>query len=69
MSSNKYYVYKLILKDKNNKFYIGSTHSPKIRKGRHYNELAKGTHHNMYLQKAFDKVDRNKGLLEFRIIS
>lgn len=69
MSSNKYYVYKLILKDKNNKFYIGSTHSPKVRKGRHYNELLKGTHHNMYLQKAFDKVGRNKGLLEFRIIS
>lgn len=69
MSSNKYYVYKLILKDKNNKFYIGSTHSPKVRKGRHYNELLKGTHHNMYLQKAFDKAGRNKGLLEFRIIS
>lgn len=69
MSSNKYYVYKLILKDKNNKFYIGSTHSPKVRKSRHYSELAKGAHHNIYLQEAFDKIGRNKGLLEFRIIS
>lgn len=49
------YVYE-ILNIQNNKKYIGSTKKdPKIRKTRHITTLRNGTHHNVYLQRAFNK--------------
>lgn len=66
--SNKYYVYKLILNDKNKKFYIGSTSNFKVRKADHIKNLKSGHHRNRPLQKAFDAVGRDLSLIEFEIL-
>lgn len=48
------YIYKII-NNKTNKFYIGSTLNPKVRKERHFNELKSNKHHSVYLQRAYNK--------------
>jgi len=52
MNSNV--IYKIINKV-NGKFYLGSSINFKKRKWRHINDLLKNKHHNVYLQRAFNK--------------
>jgi group I intron endonuclease len=40
---------------KNNRIYIGSTQNLKTRKTRHLRELKRGIHHNLHLQRAYNK--------------
>ena len=47
-------IYKIINKI-NGKYYLGSTKNFRKRKLRHLNELRKGVHHNIHLQRAFVK--------------
>lgn len=50
----KGYIYKII-NNENGKFYIGSTLNPTKRKEKHFKDLKNGTHHSLYLQRAYDK--------------
>lgn len=50
-------VYKIINKQ-NGHFYVGSSINIKKRLDRHQNELEKGIHHSIYLQRAFDKYGK-----------
>jgi group I intron endonuclease len=45
-------IYKLII---NNKFYIGSAKNIGIRLSKHLLDLERGSHHSIYLQRAWDK--------------
>lgn len=65
---HKYYVYKLTIIDKNNKFYIGSTGNLKQRKQRHLKDLINGRHANIYLQKAFNGINKDESLVKFEIL-
>lgn len=47
-------IYKIVNK-LNNKYYLGSSKNFHVRKLKHFNELRKGKHHNIYLQRAFNK--------------
>ena len=47
-------IYKIVNKV-NSKYYLGSSKDFHVRKLRHFNELRKGNHHNIYLQRAFNK--------------
>ena len=47
-------IYKIVNKI-NNKYYLGSSKDFHVRKLKHFNELRKGKHHNIYLQRAFNK--------------
>lgn len=49
-----------------NNFYIGSASNIKSRKNRHLFDLRKGVHHNLHLQRAFNKYGEEK--LVFTII-
>ena len=48
------YIY-IILNIENSKFYIGSTNNTRKRKSQHFRDLRKGSHHSIYLQRAFNK--------------
>jgi len=48
------YIYK-IENVENGKFYIGSSKDYKVRFNRHMYHLRKGTHHNIYMQRTYDK--------------
>lgn len=43
----------------NHKIYLGSTKDPKKREHRHFYELDAGTHHNIYLQRSYNKYKEN----------
>lgn len=47
-------IYKII-NLKNNKCYVGSSINLKSRKYKHFKDLSNGTHHNLKLQRAYDK--------------
>ena len=49
-----YYIYKLVFKE-TDKFYIGQTRNLDQRYDRHWNDLVKGCHHNIHLQRWFNK--------------
>lgn len=59
------YIYK-ITNNANGKVYIGSTTNPKKRKTRHFSTLRSNTHHNILLQRAFNKYGESS--LTFEII-
>ena len=61
----KGYIYKIINVE-NGDFYIGSTLTPQERKERHFKDLKNGTHHSIYLQRAYNKYGSNS--FEFKII-
>lgn len=50
-------IYKIINKE-NGKFYLGSTHNFQERVERHFNDLENGNHHNLILQRAWDKYGK-----------
>lgn len=41
--------------EKDGRFYIGASTNPHKRRLEHFNHLRKGKHHNIFLQRAFDK--------------
>lgn len=43
---------------KTDKFYIGSTSNTVVRRSYHFTELQKGTHHSIYLQRAYNKYGK-----------
>lgn len=47
-------IYKIVNK-LNNKYYLGSSKNFHVRKLKHFNELRKNIHHNIHLQRAFNK--------------
>lgn len=44
----------------NNKFYLGSSKEIEKREQRHFRDLRNGVHHNLHLQRAFDKYGEKK---------
>ena len=58
-------IYKIVNK-LNNKYYLGSSKDFHVRKLKHFNELRKGKHHNIYLQRAFNKYGEEN--FEFVIV-
>ena len=48
----------------NNKIYIGSAFNFKVREKRHFNQLRKGKHHSVLLQRAFDKYGEENFVFE-----
>ena len=48
----------------NNKIYIGSAFNFKTREKRHFNQLRKGKHHSVLLQRAFDKYGEENFVFE-----
>jgi group I intron endonuclease len=64
-------IYKIKVK-KNDKFYIGSAHNFKSRKNLHLRDLKKGNHHNILLQRHYNKYGASDlifEILEFNIDS
>lgn len=51
----------------NNKIYIGSTKNFHKRKLRHINDLRNNKHHNIYLQRCWNKT-KNESIYVFEII-
>lgn len=49
----KGYIYKIVNKTNGN-FYIGSTFNPQDREKKHFNDLRLGTHHSIFLQRAYN---------------
>jgi group I intron endonuclease len=49
-----------IINEKNGKKYIGSTTNPEKRKKRHFRELKNGNHHNVILQRSWEKYNKEK---------
>lgn len=43
------------IKDKQDRYYVGSSKDIEKRLKRHFNELAKGSHHNIFLQRIYNK--------------
>lgn len=48
----------------NQKYYLGSSKEIEKRKIRHFRDLKKGVHHNLYLQRAFNKYGENNFVIE-----
>jgi group I intron endonuclease len=48
--------------------YIGQTRNLKIRKKEHFCRLRKGNHHNLYLQRSFNKYGENNFVFEIILI-
>jgi len=51
-------IYKIICLE-NKKVYLGSSHNIKKRISRHYSDLKNSRHHNIYLQRAWDKYGKD----------
>lgn len=59
----KGYIYKIENKI-NGKNYIGSTIHPNRRKSRHFSALKHNSHHNIYLQRSYNKYGKEQFLFE-----
>ena len=57
-------IYKIINKE-NGKFYLGSAENCHKRQLRHFRDLRKGRHHNLYLQRAWNKYGEKSFSFEF----
>lgn len=49
-----------ILNTVSSKFYIGASRNVNQRKNRHFNDLQKGSHHSIKLQRSWDKHGKDK---------